>query len=130
MEKLAKVLKAVMICYDENMKCSDCPYNNDCGEDIDANRMLMDVRELYTQVLSGSLARRIVEEAQTDGTSADDPEPYSPDEPAKHLTCEDVEDCINLLDEIRSILVSGQYHGDDSDDEPEDPSYFSSGMNW
>ena len=129
MEKLAKVLKAVMICHDENMKCSDCLYNNDCGAENEGTRMLMDVRELYTQVLSGSLARLIVEEAQTDGTSADEPEPYSPDEPAKHLTCADVEDCINLIDQARRILVEGQWHEED-DDEPEDPSYFSSGMNW
>ena len=128
MEKLAKVLNGFICCFDENQKCVDCPYRTRCSPQDECEQLLFDAQDVYTELISGSLARRIVEEAQTDGTSAVDPEPYSPDEPAKHLSCEDVEDCINLLDEIRSILVSG-YHGDDSD-EPEDPSYFSSGMNW
>ena len=121
MEKLAKVLKAVVICHDLNRKCSECPYHrDDCV--VFSSRLLQDAAELYTELLSGSLARRIVEEAQTDGTSAD--------KPVKHLTYEDVDDCIFLLDEIRSILVSGQYHGDDSDDEPEDQVSFTNDRRW
>lgn len=125
MEKLANLLKAVITCHDENCKCSECPYNDSCALENEGSRMMSDARELYTELLSGSLARRIVEEAQSEVTSSDDPEPACPNEPAKHLTCEDVEDCINLLDEIRSILVSGKV-----EDEPENQVSFTNDMIW
>ena len=125
MEKLANVLKAVITCHDENCKCSECPYNDSCALENEGSRMLADARELYTELLSGSLARRIVEEAQSDGMSDDVFESAYRNEPAKHLTCEDVEDCINLLDEIRSILVSGKV-----EDEPENQVSFTNDMMW
>ena len=125
MEKLKKVLDGFIHCFDHSLKCEDCPYHSDCDTENECEVLLEDARELLTELISGSLARRIVEEAQT--CPGEDPEPAHRDEPAKHLTCEDVEDCINLIDEIRSILVSGRTS---EDEEPEDPRYFSSGMSW
>lgn len=124
MEKLANLLKALITCH-ENVDCFECPCNDYCKYDMEVSPMFKDARELYTELLSGSLARRIVEEAQSEVTSSDDPEPACPNEPAKHLTCEDVEDCINLLDEIRSILVSGKV-----EDEPENQVSFTNDMMW
>ena len=120
MEKLAKVLNGFICCFDENKKCVDCPYRTRCSPQDECEQLLFDAQDVYTELLSGSLARRIVEAAQTDGTSAD--------KPAKHLTCNDVEDCIYLLDELRSILVSGLCPGDESDDEPEDQVSFTNDM--
>lgn len=65
MLKLAKVLSGVMCCLDECSGCRDCPYSSYGEQDHDHEcEILSDVRELYTELLSGSLARCIVEEAQ------------------------------------------------------------------
>ena len=125
MEKLAKVLKSFICCFDNNSKCVDCPYVSRCSPYDECEQLLFDAQDVYTELLSGSLARRIVEEAQSDGTSDDVFESAYRNEPANHLTCEDVEDCINLLDEIRSILVSGKV-----EDEPENQVSFTNDMIW
>ena len=83
MIKLAKVLSGVMCCLDECSGCRDCPYSS-YGERAQDHEheceILSDVRELYTELLSGSLARRIVEEAQEpdDGELMEDEEPEDP----------------------------------------------------
>ncbi len=125
MEKLKKVLDGFIHCFDHSLKCEDCPYHRQCEADNECEVMLEDARELLTELMNGTLQMRLVYGIQEGPDN--DPEPAHRDEPAKHLTCEDVEDCINLIDEIRSILVSGRTS---EDEEPEDPRYFSSGMSW
>ena len=78
MVKLAKVLSGVMCCLDECSGCRECPYSSygERGQDHECE-LLSDVREVYTELLSGSLARRIVEEAQEpdDGELTEDEDP-------------------------------------------------------
>lgn len=116
MEKLKKVLDGFIHCFDHSLKFEDCPYHRQCEADNECEVLLEDARELLTELMNGTLQMRLVYGIQEGPDN--DPEPAHRDETAKHLTCEDVEDCINLIDEIRSILVSGR---NSEDEEPEDP---------
>lgn len=172
MEKLAKVLKAVLICHDENSKCSECPYDGDCAVENGSSRMLQDAADLYMDMLTGNLACKIVQESHMptlSGRVMKDNELFKLVFAAKTqlnlittvMNCEgcDRERLLNddfksscgsckaiksyLLDmstylaqEVNSCLAgqvlfskSDTTDVTDDDDEPEDPTYFSSGMN-